>query len=478
MRTRMARHLTAIAGLPKQIGDTFQLTEVSAQKAMLPVAPPPEFSWHDYAIFLLSMAAEIEHSLMVQYLYAANSLGGPQVPENARADVLDWQRIILGVAKEEMGHLVTVQNILKLLGGPLHLDREDYPWVSGFYPYAFTLEPLSRESLAKYVVAESPIKWPDSVPEQEHRKIEELAREDAEQQVARVGALYQTIIALLSDPKKIPDALFRAEKYPFQASWDEWGRGYAAGARGSTSTTAPDVLVRRASSRTEAISALKAIAEQGEAATFISADSEESHFTRFLQVYRAFSSVTEWKPVLLLPKNPRVAGFGADGNGAIIEHFEASLWGRLFNLRYRMLLSYLAHAFRLPDDPVQQAGTGHRGQVLNRMFGEMYNLKAIASLLIRLPLKGDSEERAGPPFQMPYTLNFPIVESDFWRLHLDLISASSEQLNLIRQNTSRSGLAYAEALRKADEQSQTEIETILNVNSPTSRNHRSMENLR
>jgi hypothetical protein len=34
-------------------------------------AAPPEFSQREYAVFLLSMAAEIEHSLMVQYLYAA-----------------------------------------------------------------------------------------------------------------------------------------------------------------------------------------------------------------------------------------------------------------------------------------------------------------------------------------------------------------------------------------------------------------------
>ena len=69
---------------------------------MPPALLPAEFSWHDYAIFLLSMAAEIEHSLMVQYLYAAYSLGGPQVPEQHRGNVLEWQQVILGIAKEEM----------------------------------------------------------------------------------------------------------------------------------------------------------------------------------------------------------------------------------------------------------------------------------------------------------------------------------------------------------------------------------------
>lgn len=65
-------------------------------------ARPLEFCWRDYAILLLHVAAEIEHALMVQYLYAAYSLGGPQVPAEKRAAVQNWQAIILGIAKEEM----------------------------------------------------------------------------------------------------------------------------------------------------------------------------------------------------------------------------------------------------------------------------------------------------------------------------------------------------------------------------------------
>jgi hypothetical protein len=200
-----------------------------------------------------------------------------------------------------------VQNVLKLLGGPLHLDREDFPWISAFYPYRFHLEPASLGSLAKYVVAESPEIWPANVAVEEREKIIALAHMDAEQAVARVGTLYHSIIGILLDPCKIPGALFRAETYPYQASWDEWGRGYAAGARGRTPTTTPDVIILRASSRSEAIAALSKIAEQGEAVSFIAADAEESHFSRFLFVYREFSKATTWNPALALRKDPRVS---------------------------------------------------------------------------------------------------------------------------------------------------------------------------
>src|SRR6185436_17019933 len=131
------------------------------EAALLGIGPdgdvtlPEEFDWRDYTIFLLHVAAEIEHSLMVQYLYAAYSLADDA---NARR----WREVILGIAKEEMGHLITVQNILRLIGGPLHLEREDYPFRSEFYPFHFVLEPATKASLAKYVIAEAPEDWLNS----------------------------------------------------------------------------------------------------------------------------------------------------------------------------------------------------------------------------------------------------------------------------------------------------------------------------
>src|SRR3954470_10683512 len=118
----------------------------------LPLAP------RDEAIFLLHTAAEVEHALMVQYLYAAYSLKrGAAVPPDRQDQVRAWRTTLLGIAREEMGHLITVQNLLRLIGGPLNLEREDYPFRNDMYPFHFRLEPLSKASLAKYVVAEMPL---------------------------------------------------------------------------------------------------------------------------------------------------------------------------------------------------------------------------------------------------------------------------------------------------------------------------------
>ena len=176
MRVRIDRHLQGLMKIhPGTAGLSALAKSVTAAASGGPVLPP-EFTWRDYTVFLLTIAAQIEHSLMVQYLYAAYSLGGPQlgppVTDQQRNSVAAWRQIILGIAKEEMGHLVTVQNVLKFLGAPLSLDREDYPWDSQLAPYPFVLEPLSRASLAKYIIAESPETWPSDVSGAERVTIE------------------------------------------------------------------------------------------------------------------------------------------------------------------------------------------------------------------------------------------------------------------------------------------------------------------
>ena len=142
-----------------------------------------------------------------------------------------------------------------------------------------------------------------------------MAQADAGMQVRRVGDLYRTMIRIVDNPDWLPDRLFHGETYPFQAAWDEWGRGYAAGARGSTADTAPDVLVSRAANRTQAVQALAAIAQQVEAPQFIPADTEDSHFSRFLIVYRGLAAASGWSASLPLPVDPKVPGIGSPAKG-------------------------------------------------------------------------------------------------------------------------------------------------------------------
>src|SRR5438874_11066659 len=127
MRSQIQRHLAGLfaSNLPRP-GLVANAALAGAPLSKTPgTALPREFSWHDTAVYLLHVAAEIEHALMVQYLYAAYSVGGPGVSGELHELVRSWREVILGIAKEEMGHLITVQNILRVIGGALHPERQD-----------------------------------------------------------------------------------------------------------------------------------------------------------------------------------------------------------------------------------------------------------------------------------------------------------------------------------------------------------------
>lgn len=439
---------------------------------------PLEMSWPDYLVLLLHLGAEIEHALMVQYLYAAYSLGGEEVGEKHRPLVQRWQAGMLTVAREEMGHLLTVQNVLCLLGGPLSFEREDYPWQSPFYPYPFQLAPFSLDTLAHFIYAEMPpsggmpkdaARWELEVYEAVRARIE---KEEAHPH--HVAELYGLILELLGDPERIPDAAFRRGTYSAQASWDEWGRGYGGGpkappANGQGPAEGPGrVIVARMATRTEALAALADVAGQGEAPQLRKKrgdDAKEpSHFGRFAQIYREMAPLDgRFTPVRPVPVNPTTAGSRAAAPGAtFIESESSRAWASLFNLRYRMLLTYLSHSYRL-SRAVSTERPGVRGATLHRVFAEMYNLKTIAGLLVRLPLASDAKDprRAGPPFELPYTLDLPADETDCWRLHLDLLGSSERICLDLEGGAPPEGKAYLASLRDLDRQSRSAIGEIL-----------------
>jgi hypothetical protein len=464
---------------------------------------PPGVAWRDYLIMLLHLAAEVEHGLMVQYLYAAYSLGGPQVTPKRAEKVARWQRSILDVAKEEMGHLLTVQNILALLGAPPNFNRGETPFDMALSPIPFVLAPLTREVVASFTYAEmSPgVHHPEHGKSIKHitRETLKLSRRLGRRHLAPepVGVLYEEIINVLSSEKHIPDEDLHELSYETQASWDDWGRGYAPDPKRLTPTGdlvegqhthhRASVLVLRAATRTEALAALHAISSQGEAEhlkhphrirlnakeamieddTSDAAESghtgheEPSHFERFLDIWRHYPRA--WSPHINLMWNPTTRPT-TDPNHHHIRHGVVHDWGLLFNCRYRMLLSFLAHSYRLsrlmrPGEP------GLRGMVMHRAFGEMYHIKTISGLMVQMKVSqpGEPDLFAGPPFETPYSIAMPAVDADCWRLHRDLMEGSLELNHKISAAGGTLGRTYLQSLAELDRQAMAWIDGILGV---------------
>jgi hypothetical protein len=162
---------------------------------------------------LLNVAAEIEHGLMVQYLYCAFSIK-PRYPALMGYGAPSANDI-LGIAVQEMQHLGKVNNLLGALGAAPVLIREDFPYEPDIIPFRFRLEPASRASLAKYVWTESPVGATDLA---KARTAEDrLFCQQLDQVLSNgqrrpnfVGPLYDAVIALVKEvdatkDKSLPD---------------------------------------------------------------------------------------------------------------------------------------------------------------------------------------------------------------------------------------------------------------------------------
>lgn len=155
-------------------------------------------------IRLLREAAEIEQDLMVQYLYGAFSLkpayaavvGGPVANTSS----------FMGVVVQEMQHLGAVNRLLVELQVAPVLARQDFPYESDIYPFAFELVPLGRSSLAKFTYCEAS---PDTLPKvnvtgsESVRLLDELKTTLGGSIAPNfVGHLYDAVIETLGEVKR------------------------------------------------------------------------------------------------------------------------------------------------------------------------------------------------------------------------------------------------------------------------------------
>jgi hypothetical protein len=386
----------------------------------------------DKARILLESAAEVEHALMVQYLYAAYSLkDAREVTDAAQQIALDdtsaesWPQLLLSIAREEMGHLMTVQNLLLALGLAPNLEREDFPPRKDLYPFALHLEPLSQRSLAKYVLAEAP------ADAEGIEDIVELVRESAGTTINRVGVLYGLLglvfstegdlrrgasghadwDALMSElslaayqqsaPQSwhLPDGAIDPRSASYQADPDDWQVG--------------GLRVHRVTDRAAAVQAIRDVGEQGEGPT---SEGEQSHFGRFLSIYRgdggmpAFPAAGDWVATRDVPTDPKV--------DVDISEPRTRRWAELVDLRYALLLGFVEH-YLLTG--------GHARRILTAwIFAEMRSrVGFVARELTTMPRAGAAT--TGPVAAVPFTLPSVLHLADDaagWALHRERTEAA------------------------------------------------------
>ncbi|MGR3277667.1 ferritin-like domain-containing protein [Acaryochloris marina NIES-2412] len=169
-------------------------------------------------IRLLHEASEIEHALMIQYLYAAFSVY-PQYPDISGDSFVP--NSLVGTAVEEMQHLGIVSRFLSVLGGSPHLLAQDFPYIQDIYPFPLDLEPLSRFSVAKYTYVEASASAINNPEPEDKAFVKELLAVLGEGiRPNQLGSLYNRILEILNASEELiastPDALTSIDLNEFE----------------------------------------------------------------------------------------------------------------------------------------------------------------------------------------------------------------------------------------------------------------------
>jgi Ferritin-like len=399
------------------------------------------------ALELLRMAAEVEHAFIVQYLFGSFSLR--QDDPNGAA----WNKTIFGIAKEEMGHLVTVQNLLFLLGEQPYLNRQSYP-APASYPFEKTLKRFGLGWLGDFVIAESPLDAllpPGLQPNPNALKVGTIYTylywlfKESEQPgppwpISNPGVPPEHVSKSdFADPRALADRLMTPQDWgvpPEQPGQPMIGlRILAHGPFGDADTE-----------RAGALGAIYDVAAQGEGPI----PQMNSHFERLSRIYVAASNVASL-PLKNIPDNPHTRPEGnasSEEEPGLITHPTALNLAMLLNLRYGMLLTEISHIAQtarsvvVGDDVVRQKLTDWA------ISTEMFFIHKLSDDLSSQPLKrtrlADSDLKAAAPFELPEIL--PSNDHDCWQSYLDVMDRTKSTIDEI-------GAAVPElsAITKADD---------------------------
>ena len=392
-----------------------KLAEVIASRGGL-AAPEAPFviEQREALIYMLCEAAELEHGIMCQYLFAAFSLKQGQAEgltgEELEA-VLRWRRLIFRVATEEMLHLALVQNLLSAIGAAPHLGRPSLPTPAHYYPAGvnLTLVPFGEPALRHFMFLERPegmeLKGAEGIDAPVDEAMPLIAESDIvpqAQDFATLGHLYRSIehgIAHL------------AEKFGERNLFVGPPRAQATSANFHWPELVPVTDLASAQR------AIDTILEQGEGAR---GHWEHAHFGQFVQILDEYRQMTTTNPDFQPARPVIFATVRTSEHDESVPRIGAQVTsgcGDLFNVSYEILLQMLGRFFAHTEETDAQLAT-----LANSALALMLEaIKPLGDLLTTLPVGPDHADlNAGPSFELFY-------ESDYLLPHREAAWALLEE---------------------------------------------------
>ena len=344
-------------------------------------------------IYMLCEAAELEHGIMCQYLYAAFSLKqGEGLAGDQLAAVQRWRSRIAHVATQEMLHLALVHNLLSAIGAAPHLTRPNLPQPANYYPAGvqLTLLPFGEQALRHFMFLERP-EGMDLADADGLRAVGRAQPQLSERDIvprgqdfATVGHLYRSIEAGLARlaGQHGEDWLFvgppRAQATPDYFGWPEL------------------IPVTDLASAQRAIDE---ILEQGEGPR---GHWQNAHFGQFVEILDEYQQMTAASPDFN-PVRPVIAAnvrpHERDSEVRLITDPLTARVTDLFNVGYEILLQTLERFFAHTEESDAQLKT-----LADVTLGLMTRvLRPLGDLITTLPAGPDYPGRtAGPTFELFY----------------------------------------------------------------------------
>ena len=352
-------------------------------------------------IYMLYEAAELEHGIMCQYLFAAFSLKqsvDEGLTEGELAAVQRWRKVVAHVATEEMLHLALVQNLLSAIGSSPHLSRPNLPAPASHYPAGVRLElvPFGDQALRHFMFLERPEGMAltdadglDAALAQAEPLMDERDIVPRGQDFVTIGHLYRSIehgIARLAE--KFGERWLFVGPPRAQATDKDWPW--------------PELVA--VTDVASAQRAIDTILEQGEGAR---GHWQTAHFGQFVQILDEYRQMTADNPAFdpvrpVLPAKVR-RGERDDDRVLLITDPDAARCADLFNVANEVLLQTLQRYFAHTEETDEQLST-----LADAALGLMARvLRPLGGLITTLPVGPEHPGRtAGPSFELVYESDY------------------------------------------------------------------------
>ncbi len=356
-------------------------------------------------IYLLSEASELENGLCCCYLFAAFSLKR-DVSEDLTASEHDavkrWERVISGVAVQEMLHLALASNLLTALGAAPHLRRPNFPQRSKYLP--MTLQPFDEGTLDHFIFIERPegMEFPDA-PGFDH--------------ALPLTAQADNGIEPFDVPFATVGHLYRDIEEGFKSLCADLGeqRVFIGPPRAqATSAYFPFPGLVAVTDLASASKAIEEIVQQGEG---LRGDIENSHYARFLAIRgeldRLRAGRPGFEPSRRVMENPFTESPADSVGYNLIDHPDTRAIAELFNASYGLMVELLMRFFAHTEETHEELST-----LAVTAIGTMQGvIKPLGPILTSLPATTrDDVQRAGPSFAFYRSIDYLPHRDAAWAL--------------------------------------------------------------